>query len=366
MLRPTTKAVDAALLLARCLTPEPMRPVIAPETIVCDHGKAYLSATFRQACRSLGINLQPAHPDTPTDKPVIERTLQSVGTLFAQYVAGYVGSSVERRGRDADAQVVWSMTELQALLDEWIVTVWQNRPHDGLRHPLTPDAALTPNEAYAAAVTVAGYVPVPLGPEDYLELLPVTWRAINSYGIRLGRRTYDGAALNPYRRQSSGVTDKRGLWEVHHDPYDISRVWVRNHHDSGWLQATWTHLRTGPVPFAETTWTHTRALLAARGNDPATEAEIAAAAAALLDRAEAGPTTADTAAPAPSTAAASTRTRRVVGRNRAAATPMWPRLVPDAAESDPPADPEPDQEHPAAAVVPLPLFDARKEAEKWW
>ncbi len=26
MLRPTTKAVDAALLLARALTPEPMRP----------------------------------------------------------------------------------------------------------------------------------------------------------------------------------------------------------------------------------------------------------------------------------------------------------------------------------------------------
>ena len=101
VLRPTTKAVDAALLLARALTPEPMRPgwtdalrltrsvlphqglaaiderlehaaarpVIVPETIVCDHGKAYLSATFRAACRSLGISLAPAHPHTPTDKP---------------------------------------------------------------------------------------------------------------------------------------------------------------------------------------------------------------------------------------------------------------------------------------------------------
>ena len=103
VLRPTTKAVDAALLLARALTPEPMRPgwtdalrltrsvlphqsltaiderlahaaarpVIVPETIVCDHGKAYLSATFRTACRSLGISLAPAHPHTPTDKPQV-------------------------------------------------------------------------------------------------------------------------------------------------------------------------------------------------------------------------------------------------------------------------------------------------------
>jgi hypothetical protein len=45
--------------------------VIVPETIVCDHGKAYLSATFRAACRSLGISLAPAHPHTPTDKPQV-------------------------------------------------------------------------------------------------------------------------------------------------------------------------------------------------------------------------------------------------------------------------------------------------------
>ncbi|MGE3660042.1 MAG: Mu transposase C-terminal domain-containing protein [Pseudonocardia sp.] len=439
VLRPTTKAVDAALLLARALTPEPMRPgwvdalrltrsvlphatltaidarlthaaarpVIAPETIVCDHGKAYMSATFRSACRSLGINLQPAHPDTPTDKPVVERTLESVGTLFAQYVAGYVGSSVERRGRHADHGAVWSMAELQALLDEWIVAVWQNRPHEGLRDPVTPDRALTPNERYAALVATAGYVAVPLGPEDYIQLLPVTWRAINSYGIRIGRRTYDSAALNPYRRQHSGVTDKRGLWEIHHDPYDISRIWVRNHHDpahdQGWLQATWTHLRTAPIPFGELTWTHARQLLAARGTDPATEAELAAAAAELLDRAEQGPPSptdpgatshrADShhdnddghhddepSRPEPGTDTTpeptrsrprrtrSTRTRRVVGRTRATTTPTWPHRVPDDEHEQPEPDPDGTVETAAesAAVIPLPLFDARKEAEKWW
>ena len=111
VLRPTTKAVDAALLLAKALTPEPMRPgwsdalrlsrsvlphrrltdidqrladaaarpVIAPETIVCDHGKAFLSKTFEQACCSLGINLQPAHPDQPTDKPKVELPCPSSG-----------------------------------------------------------------------------------------------------------------------------------------------------------------------------------------------------------------------------------------------------------------------------------------------
>jgi transposase InsO family protein len=411
VLRPTTKAVDAALLLGRALTPEPMRPgwtdalrltrsvlphrsltsiderlaaaaarpVIVPETIVCDHGKAYLSATFRAACRSLGISLAPAHPRTPTDKPVIERTLGSVATLFAQHVAGYVGPSVERRGSNAEDGAAWSMAGLQALLDEWVVAVWQNRPHDGLRDPLAPGRALTPNERYAALIDVAGYVPVPLSPEDYIELLPASWRVINSYGIKIGLRTYDSGELNPYRRQHSGIEAKNGRWEVRYDPYDISRVWIRNHHHGGWLSATWKHLHTAPVPFGEQAWSHARQLLAARGSDLATEAEIAAAAADLLDRAGQGPGAApcEPAAPQQDQAAARTRSprsRRVAGRTAATATPAWPRPAGD--EEDPAADgpaekaagqpAETESETPPAPVIPLPLFDARKEAEKWW
>jgi putative transposase len=403
VLRPTTKAVDASLLLARALTPEPMRPgwadalrltrsvlpahsltsidarlehaaarpVIVPETIACDHGKAYLSATFRSACRSLGISLAPAHPQTPTDKPVIERTLGSVSTLFAQYVAGYTGRSTEHRGTNAEQAAVWSMAELQALLDEWVVAVWQNRPHEGLRDPLSPDKALTPNERYAALVAVAGYVPVPLGPADYIELLPATWRAVNSYGIKIARRTYDSPALNPYRRQSSGVAERRGLWEIRHDPYDISRIWVRNHHDQGFLEATWTHLRTAPAPFGELTWARAREVLADRGSDPVTEAQIAAAAADLLDRAGNGPSGH---APARQKAAGrvrSPRSRRVAGRTAATAVPQWPHPGPGPADGEDPAGPadaqaEQEPEAPPAPVIPLPLFDARKEAEKWW
>ena len=405
VLRPTTKAVDAALLLARALTPEPMRPgwadalrltrsvlphqsltaiderlehaaarpLIVPETIVCDHGKAYLSATFRTACRSLGISLAPAHPHTPTDKPVIERTLGSVSTLFAQYVAGYAGSSVERRGKDAEAGAVWSMAGLQALLDEWIVAVWQNRPHDGLRDPLSPGRALTPNERYAALIDAAGYVPVPLSPEDYIELLPAKWRVINSYGVKIGLRTYDSGELNPYRRQHSGIEAKNGRWEVRYDPYDISRVWIRNHHHGGWLLATWKHLRTAPVPFGEQAWNHARQLLAARGSDPATEAEIAAAAADLLDRAGQGPERAQAEQHQAADRRGSPRSRRVRGRTTATAAPQWPRPAPSPAHSGQDedsaggsAEQAAEAETAPAEVIALPLFDARKEAEKWW
>ena len=110
---------------------------------------------------------------------------------------------------------------------------------------------------------------------------PVQWRTINSYGIRINHRTYDAKALNPYRRQHSGVDAHNGQWEVHYDPYDVSRIWVRNHHEDGWLTATWTHLRSAPVPFGETLWRHARAVADGRGTQKAQEAEIAAIAEGL-------------------------------------------------------------------------------------
>ena len=135
VLRTSTKAVDAALLLARAMTPEPMRPgwpdalrmsrsvlphrrladidrrladaaarpVIVPETIVCDHGSVYMSQAFRGACRAMGITLQPSHEGSPWEKGTVETSFSAVGTLFAQYVAGYTGSSVETAARTPTA-----------------------------------------------------------------------------------------------------------------------------------------------------------------------------------------------------------------------------------------------------------------------
>ncbi|MEU9042421.1 MULTISPECIES: hypothetical protein [unclassified Kitasatospora] len=44
------------------------------ETLVGDHGKAFLSAHGIGACARLGISIQPAQPRKPTDKPTVERS----------------------------------------------------------------------------------------------------------------------------------------------------------------------------------------------------------------------------------------------------------------------------------------------------
>jgi hypothetical protein len=374
VLRPTTKSVDASVLLARTVTPELMRPgwvdalrmsrsvlphrrlltlderlehaaarpVIVPEMIVCDHGKAFISRNFLASCRFLEIDFQPAHKGSPFEKGHIEKMLASVGSLFTQFLPGYTGRSTDHRGRHLDKEPLWSLLELQELLDEWIIAKWQNRPHDGLRDPAAPGRAFTPNEKYAALVEACGYVPVALSGQDYIELLPSVWRTVNDYGIRIKRRTYDSPGLALLRRQPSGIKAKRGLWEVHHDPYDVSRIWVRDHRaGSGWIEATWKHLHRVPVPFGDLAWDHARQQL-----PEGTEAEIADAVASLLRRAHKGPE------PEPKRKR-SARDRRVAARTRATGHNIPHQPMPAASEV--PAQPTPEES--IAEVIPLGLFD---------
>ncbi|MQA64240.1 MAG: DDE-type integrase/transposase/recombinase [Actinophytocola sp.] len=403
VLRPTTRSVDASVLLARSLTPEPMRPgwvealsmarsvlpydrllsiderlehaaakpVIIPDTIVIDHGSVFVSNNFRASCRHLGINIQPAHLASGAEKPHIERYFGSVGSLFCQFVSGYAGRNPDRRGRGIEDQPLWSMLELQELLDEWLIAFWLNRPHDGLRDPAHPGRAFSPNEKYAALVEAAGYVPVALGPEDYIELLPAQWRAVNAYGIKLNRRSYDSEALNPLRLQPSGVREKKDLWEVRHDPYDVSRIFVRG--PDGWITVFWKHLDRVPVPFGELAWDHARRHLVADGRT-ATEEQIADAVAALLRRAHHGPEEQEK-------PKMSKRDRRVAARTKAT-TPTNTSPVGEqangadtadaaeqahgaAAEPAPASGPE-DDDAPLAKVIPLGIFDPFAEADKRW
>ena len=378
VLRPVaTKAVDAALLLARMLVPEPMRPgwstalrmsasrlpharlldvdarmelaaakrVIVPDTIVIDGGKVFVSDTFTRACARLGVSVQNCRPGTPTDKGIVEATFAAINTLFCQHVAAYTGSNTTP-GSDVDA--VWTLPDLQDLLDEWLLCGWQARPHDALRDPYFPRRPVSPNDKYAALVAAAGYLPLTLSGEDYLELLPVTWRAINDYGIRLDYRTYDSPELGRWRRQHSGVTAKRGLWEVHCDPYDLSQVFVRT--PDGWVTAPWTHLPMICAPFADFTWRHARKLAAQAGRDDTSETEVARVLDELLTRAEAGPQ-------------ADKASGRTAARTRvAAAAHRRPQLEIPAAE--PGEQDEPDGQQPAP-VIPLGIFDARREADRW-
>jgi hypothetical protein len=409
VISPTAKSVDASVLLARALTPEPMRPgwpaslamahsalpydrllgiderlrhaaarpVIVPDTIVIDHGSVFVSDNFRASCRHLGISIQPAHLATGSDKPHIEKMFSSIGTLFCQFAAGYLGRSADRRGLHVEEQPLWSLMQVQDLLDEWLISVWQNREHDGLRDPLCPQRAFSPNQKYAALAETAGYVPVPLSAADYIELLPAVWRAVNAYGIKISHRTYDAEELNPIRQQKSGVAARKGLWEVHRDPYDVSRAFVRG--PGGWITCSWKYLDKVPSPFGELAWDHVSGRLAAQGQGSPSELERAQAVDDLLRRAYHGPPGEKTGPQAPVSSGkprrpgrqGPARDRRVAARTRAGTAARAGARAPEeepvpAVTGDDPGTEGPGSGETLAQVIPLGIFDPFEEAKKPW
>ncbi|MFF5176383.1 hypothetical protein ACFY3U_27720 [Micromonospora sp. NPDC000089] len=143
------------------------------------------------------------------------------------------------------------------------------------------------------------------------------------------------------------------MWEVRHDPYDLTHVWVRNHRDGGWIRAGWTHLPMVAAPFADFTWRHARQQATPDPGGESNETATARVLADLLRRAGEGPTPQ---APPHETS------RRVAARTRAAVTSHRPPVTPE-----PPPGPdfdEPEDEQ-VDNVVPFGVFNAREEAQRW-
>ncbi len=320
---------DAALALQRSVVPyerllslderlqgAAARPVIVPETVVVDQGAVFVSSSFLGACESLGVSLQPVPPANGPAKGAVERTFRSINHRFCQYVAGYTGSSAAERGRRVQDEARWTLPQLQELFDEWLVSGWHARKHTALRHPLLPHLSLSPIEMWGALVGIAGYVPLPLAWEDHIELLPVRWQPVNDYGIRFDYRTYDSTVLNGHRRARTSAGAAVQL-EVHHNPYDPARIWVRL--PDGFQEVPWIHATQVSMPFTDAAWRHIISTVARTTDRDAHEVALARALDTLLRRAGAGTGT--------------RRARTIAARAAAAASLALDTLVPAPADT---------------------------------
>jgi len=220
------------------------RPVVFPETLIYDHGKPYQADTLRRACLRLGINPQDARQLTPTDKAMVERVFGTIRTQFSEHVAGYKSYDVAHRGRDVEAVARWSLAELEEFFAEYVVAVYQRQHHDGLIVPGFPGARLSPNEAYALALTYTGYVACPTDPNLYYDLLPIEKRTIQPGGrVEIDSLIYNADVLVQYGNSRSPYPD--GLWPIRHDPRNRLHAYFQDPADGGWHLLRWTHAPDG-------------------------------------------------------------------------------------------------------------------------
>ena len=285
----STKSVDASLVLYEAICPNstartsggilpypgiPSRvfivpddepadglPGVAPETVVIDHGKIYVSAHLRSVCQRFGFSIQPARPYQPTDKAAVERVFRTIREDLLAALPGYKGPDVYSRGEHPEDLAYYFVDELEQILREWVAERYHHRPHRGLVHPDVPGLELCPSDAFEMGVVRAGRMLVPARPDLAYDFLPVEWRTIQHYGVELHGLRYDGPALNEYRNRRSPVTGPNaGKWPLRSDPDDVSRVFFQDPKTNEWQTLRWAHHSDIAVPFSAEALAYARRL----------------------------------------------------------------------------------------------------------
>lgn len=244
-------------------------PVLAPETLVVDHGKIYLSSLLKSVCSRMGISIQPARPLTPTDKAPIERFFRTLREGFLAALPGYKGPDVYSRGADVESQAFFFIDELDGIIREWVASVYHRRPHEGLCVPELPGMELSPNDMFSYGVQRCGFVQIPARPDMAFDFLGVEWRQIHHYGIELGGLRYNGPGLDAYRQATSPHTGThRGKWPFRVDTADVSRVWFQDPADNRWHPIEWEHAGSVGAPFSKDALAYAKQLTLQRDRFP--------------------------------------------------------------------------------------------------
>lgn len=217
------------------------KPYIFPRRIVIDNGQDFRGEPFRMACARYGITVTQTPIQSPTSKAQVERNFETIKTMFAQFIPGFSGGSVDAKGVKAKKERLLHLHELDDLFDRWVSIVWQNRRHAGLQDDDNPGVHYTPNVKYMASVELTGHFFVALEPDDFIALMPRELRGVHTDGIHFRGRVYDSPHLLSSRRLRNIDGTPTRQW-VHYDPTDRNYVWVKPAGATEWITCTWTAL----------------------------------------------------------------------------------------------------------------------------
>jgi transposase InsO family protein len=256
-------------------------PFFAPETVTTDHGGPYKSRTAVAAQQALGCNILPARVLRPQDKAACERAFGALRSLLFEHLPGYTGIDVADRGADPEADATLTMEQMERLIAEWIIRVWQSRVLGEHAPAWAPGEEHSPNTLFAAAMNQGGFSLQVPRPELYYELLPVHHVKIHAdRGVKIGGLWYGRAdpALKPYEGRPSGRGGKyKDAWVIRDDRRDRRQVFFQDPADPGkWHALRWNGLPPeGEIPaFSDKTADELLRQARAAGLSPKSDADL--------------------------------------------------------------------------------------------
>jgi transposase InsO family protein len=231
-------------------------PALNPDSIVIDHGKIYVSVHLTSVCQRMGISIQPARIREGRDKGPLERFVRTVREGLLQYLPGYKGPDINARGLDVEDHAFFYIDQLEAILREWVATVYHHRKHDSLLDPGMPTARITPAQMFSHGIARAGYIEVPRDPQLAYEFLKVETRTIQHHGIQRGNLKYkpkqgDDILVQLRAMQSPYAGRLKDRWPIHVDPDDVTHIYIRHPDTRQWHELDWEYASEFPIPFSD-------------------------------------------------------------------------------------------------------------------
>ncbi|MFB7270757.1 integrase [Streptomyces sp. NPDC056244] len=243
----------------------PGRGLCPPETLVIDHGRAFMSAHVIGVCTRLGMSIQPAQPKKPTDKPTVERFFRTLREGLIQHLPAYKGPDVHSRGQAVEDAAFFFIHEVEEIIREWIAEVYHRREHDGLVIPQWPKLSLSPLEMLRIGLARAGRLRMPASPDLAFQFLAVKPRTIQHYGVEVDGLRYNGPVLDGYRNAPSPYTGLGRQWPIHVNPDDVRFVYFQNPDDNSWHPLIWEHAPALKMAFSGEAAAYARRLAAREG-----------------------------------------------------------------------------------------------------
>lgn len=244
-------------------------PSVRPSSLRTDHGANFMSRHFMSVLDEFKIDFLPSRVGASTDNSFTERWHETVQRAWQQ-APGFKGRNPSGRGRSVAKENLMTVAEFERLLHRFIALDYHRAWNEGLVVPGKTDARMSPLEYFDALLAATGSIDVPQHPDLIYQFLPVVWLTPNGSGVEYKNLSYDGTALQEFRRVRKGQFRRDShQMPFHYDPRDASRLWFRHPDTDRIHEVTWRGTEQLNAPMTDRVLGRALNLIRARGGNHA-------------------------------------------------------------------------------------------------